>query len=129
MIMQQPERPLIAAANWLLAFLRDGPQPAAEVHAAAQAEGHSLRTLNRTKRLSGVRSFKCGYRGPWFWVHPMHTPAFDRPSFEEYWIPRELLINRQALAAKPANPHPQYDAETPNIAGNSPRSSMSGVCN
>lgn len=56
------------AVGWLRDLLADGPKPSQEVKAAADAEGHSWRTVKRAKAPAGVESDKLGGPGePWVW--------------------------------------------------------------
>lgn len=58
------------AADWLQAFLADGPRPAREVEHEAREAGYSLATLRRAKAAIGVLSRKPDFDGPWEWCLP-----------------------------------------------------------
>lgn len=60
------------AAEWLRAFLADGPRRAPEVIEAARTAGIPERTLNRVKAMIDVRSdaVKTGDKIEWWWRDP-----------------------------------------------------------
>jgi AAA domain-containing protein len=61
------------AQEFLRQFLRDGPRTSEEVHAEAEAEGISVRTLKRAKKELGIVSEKekgVFDRGSWKWRLP-----------------------------------------------------------
>lgn len=55
------------AAEFLGELLSDGRQRADQVLKAGKANGYSDSTLNRAKRRAGVRSYKEGFKGAWYW--------------------------------------------------------------
>jgi hypothetical protein len=63
------------AADWLVAFLGDGPRPAGEVLLAAKKAGISERTLRRVKVRTGVMAHKeeGTLEGRWYWALPDST--------------------------------------------------------
>jgi len=65
-----------AAAEWVVAFLAEGPKAATEVERECELAGHSFRTLERTKDECGVESFKGDAQ--WFWrLKPTEVDASD----------------------------------------------------
>jgi hypothetical protein len=50
--------------------LRGGPMATREIRAAANANGHSWRTLNRAKDSMGVKAIKGGFESGWSWYPP-----------------------------------------------------------
>lgn len=60
-----------AAEAWLSRFLAGGPQPAKEVYAKADANGHTEITVQRAKKALGILSRKSrGRGGTWVWAFP-----------------------------------------------------------
>ena len=59
-----------AAAAFLRATLKDGPQMAAEVIAKGEAEGLSEWALRRALKKLGGSKEKVGFKGPWIWELP-----------------------------------------------------------
>ena len=60
-----------AAEAWLSRFLCAGPQPAKEVYAKADANGHTKITIQRAKKALGILSRKSrGRGGAWVWTWP-----------------------------------------------------------
>ena len=59
-----------AASDWLASLLAPGPMPVKEIRAAAVADCHSWRTVNRAKQELGVRAERNGYGsgGQWSWA-------------------------------------------------------------
>ena len=58
------------AVGFLMSFLAEGPRPAREIYAEAEAAGISKRTLKRAKKILGASSRKEGMDGPWVWELP-----------------------------------------------------------
>jgi len=54
----------------LQSLLAEGPRPARDIYAEAEAAGISKRTLKRAKKSLGVTSHKEGMDGPWLWELP-----------------------------------------------------------
>lgn len=89
--VRTPERAeppdVVRATLWLLDALAQGPRPAAELLAAAKADGIKERTLDRAKRSLGIRSEYThqpnGLRA-WLWRPPENKPKtiLDRSAFE-----------------------------------------------
>jgi putative DNA primase/helicase len=73
------------AKNWLRDFLIAGPVLAKELKEAAEAHGHSWRTVERAKGELGVEAFRPEpeKRGPWFWRLPEPPP--DRRDQHDDW--------------------------------------------
>lgn len=65
------------ACDWLAAYLADGPCAAASALHDARANGLSLATLRRAKRVLRVRSFKSRTDGTWLWSLPEPTSGQD----------------------------------------------------
>lgn len=65
---------LAEATDFLRAELAGGRRAGAEVKAAAKAAGISNRTLDRARARLGVVAAPDGYRGPWMWALPHHSP-------------------------------------------------------
>ena len=64
--------------TWLEDYLQAGMRPAAEVLAAAVAEGHSERTLRRVKSELEVESVKDGvFGGISYWALPGQAKSFE----------------------------------------------------
>lgn len=82
---------LAEARQLLEQLLADGPQPAAQVLAAAHQAGLSLRTLRRASRSLEIRPRKAGPRGAWVWQLPAADPS-----------PVPLAPTQPAEAAAPA---------------------------
>lgn len=60
-----------SAEAFLVALLKDGPVTATEGAKAARANGVSARTLDRARRLPGVRAYRVGgfgAAGTWYWA-------------------------------------------------------------
>jgi putative DNA primase/helicase len=55
------------AADFLKQLLADGRMRAEEVMQASKGHGYSSSTINRAKARAGVRSYKEGFRGAWYW--------------------------------------------------------------
>ena len=76
-----PPSPTVKATTvtqqWLLAFLMAAPREANETYAAAEAAGHSKRTLERAKADLGVESKRVGFGpgGASFWCLPGQSPV------------------------------------------------------
>jgi len=67
------------AAEWLSAFLADGPRPTREVTDAAKAWGHSQGTLKRARTDLRVRAFQDGFHGGWMLGLPLAVDGPDGP--------------------------------------------------
>lgn len=66
-----------SSMEWLKAYLKEGPQPATSIMAAAEALKMSDRTLNRAKAALGILSSKDKKTGAWHWRLP-HFEPWDR---------------------------------------------------
>jgi putative DNA primase/helicase len=66
---------LAEATDFLRAELAHGRRAGTDVKAAAKAAGISTRTLDRARARLGVVTAPDGYRGPWTWALPHHTPS------------------------------------------------------
>ena len=76
-ILAAPGRPATEreeVARWLREFLDDGPQPSAEVIAAAGANGYSAATVRRAFRELRGQAIKEG-RSRWLWTLPANGSA------------------------------------------------------
>ena len=62
------EKPVTEAEEFLTATLKDGPVPAREIFAQAEAEGIAEKTIRRAKSNLGVQSYKKGLEGGWIWA-------------------------------------------------------------
>jgi hypothetical protein len=62
-----PPSERVLAAEWLLDLLKNGPVPATEALAQADAALFCHKTLRRVFRELGVRVYRKGYQGPWHW--------------------------------------------------------------
>jgi hypothetical protein len=62
--------PRDAAEDWLIEQLAQGPTLAGDIRKAADANGHSWRTVERAKTELGVESFQPAIPGPWYWALP-----------------------------------------------------------
>ena len=60
-----------SAFDLLRRLLAAGPTPAGQVRKAAEAAGHSWRTMQRTSQKLGVLRRKDGMHGGWTWVLPV----------------------------------------------------------
>jgi putative DNA primase/helicase len=60
------------AERWLLRLVSGGPVPRKEIEAAADAEGHAWRTVERAKEDLGIEALRRGFgaEGAWFWALP-----------------------------------------------------------
>ncbi|HMN39653.1 MAG TPA: AAA family ATPase [Phycisphaerales bacterium] len=65
---------LAEATDFLRAELVHGRKTGTDVKAAAKAAGISARTLDRARARLGVVTAPDGYRGPWTWGLPRHSP-------------------------------------------------------
>jgi hypothetical protein len=65
-LVEVPRTAADRAAAFLKRSLADGPQPAAPLIVTAKSEGISKRSLDRAKRLLGVRSYQLS--GRWWWA-------------------------------------------------------------
>jgi putative DNA primase/helicase len=55
------------AIEFLKDFLAGGAKPASEVYTASDANGHAKKTLQRAKKIVGVKMAKVGLQGGWTW--------------------------------------------------------------
>jgi putative DNA primase/helicase len=60
---------------FLTDFLRDGPVATREIKIAANANGHTWRTLERAKKSMGVVAVKGGFNAGWSWQLPAPNTA------------------------------------------------------
>jgi putative DNA primase/helicase len=68
------------AKNWLRDLLLGGAVAAKEVKEAAEANGHTWRTIERAKGELGIEAFREKVPGPWSWrlpEPPPHDPRDD----------------------------------------------------
>ena len=65
------------AAEWLAAFLADGPKESEAVISAGKAAGHSRNALFAAKKLLNVKASKSGFGGAggWLWSLPESRPG------------------------------------------------------
>ena len=63
------------AEAFLLATLRDGPVATRDIRAAATANCHGWRTVNRAKQDLGVKAVKLGMKDGWAWQLPSKVGA------------------------------------------------------
>lgn len=69
-----PPSERVLAAEWLAELLKEGPVPAADALAQADAALVCRRTLRRAARDLGLRVYRKGYQGPWHWeLQPVQT--------------------------------------------------------
>ena len=66
-----------AAAEWLQAYLADGPRLKGELSVDSANAGIAEKTLDRAKQQLGVVSRKRGMGGPWLWCLPNHVDLAD----------------------------------------------------
>jgi hypothetical protein len=72
---------LNAVRAWLRDRLADGPRPAAEMLAAAEASGISEIALKRARRVEGIIARKArGKHGNWIWSLPVQNGKGDHPT-------------------------------------------------
>lgn len=62
--------PRDSAEDWLIEQLQDAPVLVTDLRVAADAEGHSWRTVERAKKELGIESFRREVPGPWYWGDP-----------------------------------------------------------
>ena len=72
-----------SSMEWLKAYLKEGPQPATSIMAAAEALQMSERTLKRAKTALGVLSSKDKQSSAWYWRLPHFEPWDRYPGQEE----------------------------------------------
>ena len=65
------------AETFLREALRDGPMATRELKEAAEAHGHTWRSVERAKKALGVMAIKPGYQKPWLWQLPDTKTATD----------------------------------------------------
>jgi hypothetical protein len=58
------------AEDWLLDQLREAPVLVSDLKAAADAEDHKWRTVERSKAELGIKAFRREVPGPWYWGDP-----------------------------------------------------------
>lgn len=75
------------AADWLEAFLDDGPRASADVFGAGKAAGHSEKTLYRAKDELGIEVRKRGFNGGWEWALPRTLGRASEPNSPKMAIP------------------------------------------
>jgi putative DNA primase/helicase len=63
------------AETFLADVLRNGPLATKEIKAAANAHGHTWRTLERAKKSMGVVAVKGGFNAGWSWQLPEANTA------------------------------------------------------
>lgn len=86
-------------------FLRDslalGPVSVRELKAAAEAHGHSWRTVERAKKRLGVMASKAGLSGGWSWSLAEDRHEDTKTATSKTWRPSEDLA---AFGGKDASP-------------------------
>jgi hypothetical protein len=71
------------AANWLQQALARGPRMAKDLFREWEADGGSVETLKRSKKLAGVQSCRESSNGPWLWrLHPIFSGGQVVPELE-----------------------------------------------
>jgi hypothetical protein len=103
------------AADWLRAFLADGPRRASEVFEAAHAAGIPERTLYRVKATVGVRSnaVKCDGKLEWWWYDPVADREAAKEKRAELNHLANLLLRKRAPAPAPAPAQPKPKVPPP----------------
>ncbi len=92
------------AADFLLAFLTDGPRTSRQVWAAAQEQGLGEHTLRNAKRVLDVRSARVWADGQRlsYWLLPgQEVPATTPPSEDDRWT---RFVAEQEKLFPPASP-------------------------
>lgn len=71
---------------WLHSILSDGPLRASEIESLARKERITLANLRSAKQKLGVRAWKDGYQGVWWWELPADSLTEQERSSLELWL-------------------------------------------
>jgi hypothetical protein len=71
-ILTHTQSKINAAADFLLQYLRQGPQPAAQILEDGQSAGHTRSTLHRAKNQLQITTHRPANQTQWLWSLPQH---------------------------------------------------------
>jgi hypothetical protein len=95
-------------SEFLRQLLTDGRMSADDVFEAGKANGYSASTLNHAKRSAGVRSYKEGFKGRWYWeldgkIAPKVTMLRDSATFGENTAANHVKSTTSSKIASASN--------------------------